>query len=272
MKKQSTHTVRWFFAFALLGVLLLASCNRSATQGIFPEDATVEETTVEEPGETEADLETPENTMETLLEDDLEASTEGVEEQSVAEEAAPADEGTEDAVELAAEGENTVEPIAGEETDAEEGVELVNAEPEINEDAAVILDAPVIVNAPATYVVQEGDWVYKIARTFNIAPLDLLTANPVIAEDQQVYPGQELIIPTGNLEPAGAELGSIEGATIIAPAGTTPASTYVVQSGDTVFSIALNNGIAVDVLAESNDIAAPYLIYTGQSLEIPSKQ
>jgi len=63
VKTQSTHTVRWFFILALLGVLALASCNRSATQGILPEDVTVEETTGEEP----EDAETPDTTMEALL-------------------------------------------------------------------------------------------------------------------------------------------------------------------------------------------------------------
>ena len=93
VKTQSTHTVRWFFILALLGVLALASCNRSATQGILPEDMTVEETTVEEP----SDAETPDTTMEVLLEDDLASTGEGAED---------ATEGTE---QLAAEGETTAD-------------------------------------------------------------------------------------------------------------------------------------------------------------------
>lgn len=281
MKTQSTHTARWLFILALLGVLVLASCNRSATQGIFPEDVTVEETTedvtveettVEESGEAEADLETPDTTMEALLEDDLAANVEGIEDQSVDEEAASAEGATEGAEQLEAESETIAEPLSGEETDAEAGTGLAATEPGTSDDGTlIVIDAPVIGNAPATYVVLQGDWVYKIARVFNIAPLDLLAANPVIGADQQVYPGQELIIPGDNLEPTGGEQGSVEGATIMAPAGAAPASTYEVKAGDTVFSIALNHGIAVDVLAENNDIAAPYLIYVGQSLVIPSQ-
>ncbi len=272
MKTQSTHTVRWFFVLALLGVLVMASCNRSATQGILPEDTVFNETTVEESGETESDLETPNTTIEALLEDDLEESGEGVEEQPMAEEDSPAEYETEGTEQLATEGETTAEPLASEETDAEAGEGLAATEPETTDDGdELIIEAPVIGNAPATYVVQDGDWVYKIARIFNITPLDLLVANPVIGVNQQVYPGQELIIPGGNLEPGGTEQGSVEGATIIAPANANPASTYEVQAGDTVFSIALNHGITVDVLAEHNDIAAPYMIYVGQSLAIPSQ-
>jgi LysM repeat protein len=173
---------------------------------------------------------------------------------------------------LAAEGETTVEPLAGEETAADGNADLVAVEAETTEiDAAAPVDVLAIGNAPATYVVQEGDWVYKIARTFNIAPLELLAANPVIGVDQQVYPGQELIIPGAGLEATGAEQGSIEGATIMAPANAVAASTYHVQAGDTVFSIALNHGVDVDALAENNDIAAPYMIYVGQSLVIPAQ-
>ena len=273
MKTQSTKTVRWFFILALLGVLVLASCNRSATQGILPDEATVEETTVEDPGEVDAVLETSDTTMEALLEEDMQSSGEGVEVQPVAEEADPAEGTTGDTEQLTAEGETISEPLSGEETAAENGTDAADTEPGAPEEGtAVIVDVPVIGNAPATYIVQDGDWVYKIARTFNIAPLDLLAANPVIGMDQKVYPGQELIIPGGNLEPASSgEQGSIEGATIMAPAGAVASSNYAVQAGDTVFSIALNHGVTVDVLAESNDIAAPYLIYVGQSLVIPSE-
>ncbi len=256
MKTQSTHTVRWFFILALLGVLALASCNRSATQGILPEDVTVEETTGEEP----EDAETPDTTMEALLEDDLASTGEGAED---------ATEGTE---QLAAEGETTAEPLSGEETASDGNTDLAAVEAETTEiDTAAPVGVPAIGNAPATYVVQDGDWVYKIARTFNIAPLELLAANPVIGADQQVYPGQELIIPGAGLETPDAEQGSIEGATIMAPANAVAASTYQVQAGDTVFSIALNHGVDVDALAENNDIAAPYMIYVGQSLAIPAQ-
>ena len=113
--------------------------------------------------------------------------------------------------------------------------------------------------------------MFKIARMFNITAVDLLSANPVIGTDQQVYPGQELIIPGGDLETPDGETGAIEGATIMSPAGATTASTYEVQTGDTVFSIALNHGIDVDVLAQTNEIADNYLIYVGQSLVIPSE-
>jgi peptidoglycan/xylan/chitin deacetylase (PgdA/CDA1 family) len=46
-------------------------------------------------------------------------------------------------------------------------------------------------------------------------------------------------------------------------------STYTVQAGDTLFSIAQRFGVSVDELAQANGIANPSLIYAGQVLTIP---
>lgn len=45
--------------------------------------------------------------------------------------------------------------------------------------------------------------------------------------------------------------------------------TYVVQPGDTLFSIALRFGVAVDALMEANDITDPNAIFSGMELLIP---
>lgn len=275
MKTQHTRTARWFFVLALLGILVMASCNRSATQGILPDDIVFNENTedtAEDSVETDNNIESPNTTVEALLEDDLEESGEGVEEGLLAEESAAVEQENDDTEQSSNDGETTSEPLISEDTSAEAGEELAATGPDTTDGGSeLIVEAPVMGNVPATYIVQDGDWVYKIARTFNIAPLDLLAANPIIGVDQQVYPGQELIIPDGNMESVGTGQGSVEGATIISPANAVPASTYEVQTGDTVFSIAIKHGITVDVLADHNDIEAPYMIYVGQSVTIPSQ-
>lgn len=273
MKTQYTHTVRWFFILSLLGIMTLAGCNRSATQGILPEDVAVEDTITEGLGDADTDTENHDTAMETVLEDDLAAIGEGGEEQPVQDETVQVVDSEDEAEQLGTVDETTAESLTGEETGVEEGTDIANTEPDALEASTeVMVEAPIIGNTAATYIVQKGDWVYKIARTFNIAPLDLLAANPVIGADQQVYPGQELVIPGDVLEPAGMEQGSVEGANIISPANAVSANTYKVQAGDTAFSIALNNGITVDTLADNNDIAAPsYMIYVGQILVIPSQ-
>jgi len=43
---------------------------------------------------------------------------------------------------------------------------------------------------------------------------------------------------------------------------------YIVKSGDTLYSIARNNGVSLSVLIANNNIKAPYSIYKGQSLDV----
>ena len=141
--------------------------------------------------------------------------------------------------------------------------------------------AETIVGAgPGTYTVQSGDWVYKIARMFNITPIALLQANPVIGANQQVYPGQELVIPGANQpeitieEQAPVENNTVEdenSTAIMAPANALASDTYEVNAGDTMFSISQKLGVSVDALAAANDISEPFMIYVGQALVVPSE-
>ncbi len=55
------------------------------------------------------------------------------------------------------------------------------------------------------------------------------------------------------------------------PASFVPAGHWVVQSGETMYRIALNHGVSVADLAAANGIAAPYTVKLGQRLIIPAK-
>ena len=46
-------------------------------------------------------------------------------------------------------------------------------------------------------------------------------------------------------------------------------ATYVVQQGDTLEGIATANGVSVEILAQTNQIDSPYIIWVGQILELP---
>jgi putative chitinase len=66
-----------------------------------------------------------------------------------------------------------------------------------------------------------------------------------------IYVGQELVIPeAGEATPIAGQV-------------------YVVQYGDTLFSIAQAYGTSVEALAEANGLTSPYIIYIGQQLVIP---
>lgn len=105
------------------------------------------------------------------------------------------------------------------------------------------------------YVVQPGDTLTGIAARYGISLARLAAANG-LRWNAWVYVGQRLIIP---------------GAAPIPGAPSVPSgSTYVVQRGDTLSSIALRYGTTVAALMAANRLANPNFIYVGQRLVIPS--
>jgi len=101
------------------------------------------------------------------------------------------------------------------------------------------------------YIVQQGDWIYKIARSCSVEPAALIAANPGINADR-ISPGQKLNMP---------------GAGAPAPAGCT--GTHTVVQGDTLFRIAYNCGLTVEELATPNNIVYPYLLHPGDVIKFP---
>jgi peptidoglycan endopeptidase LytE len=112
---------------------------------------------------------------------------------------------------------------------------------------------PMGVPAGATYRVQMGDTLGSIAARFGTTVSALASVNH-IRNPNLIYPGQLLVISGG----------STTGGSWGAPAG----STYRVQAGDTLGSIAARYGTSVATLAAINHIADPNLIYVGQLLTI----
>lgn len=110
---------------------------------------------------------------------------------------------------------------------------------------------------PTTYTVQRGDWLYAIARKFGVSVPALQAANPGV-NLSIVYPGQVLNIP-----------GS--GTPTTTPALVTPGNpaSYVVQPGDTLFSIAVRFHTTTYALQIANHLASQNFIFVGQVLEIP---
>ncbi len=117
---------------------------------------------------------------------------------------------------------------------------------------------------PVRYTVQEGDTLFAIALNYGVT-LEAIAAANQLANPELIHPGQVLVIPGGPLPPRAA-------AALIRPgAGTAGPGSYVVQSGDSLFAIALEYGITVESIVVANQIKNPEFIRPGQVLVIPTE-
>ncbi len=106
------------------------------------------------------------------------------------------------------------------------------------------------------YTVRAGDTLTGIARQFGVSTEALASAND-IPPNGLVYTGWRLKIP--------GKTGTTTG---VADAKTS--SAYIVQPGDTLFSIALHYGVTTQAIALANGLSSTLLVYTDQRLVIPN--
>jgi LysM repeat protein len=103
------------------------------------------------------------------------------------------------------------------------------------------------------HIVQSGETLYSITRSYGVDMWAIARANG-ITNPNHIYAGQRLVIPTGQ-------------AGDIGHTGTV----YIVQSGETLYSIANRYGMSVWAIARANGITNPNLIYVGQRLAVPAR-
>jgi LysM repeat protein len=115
---------------------------------------------------------------------------------------------------------------------------------------AVALAAPIPLSRP-TVTVEAGDSLTLIAARYDLSVADLAGAND-LAVDGRLSPGEVLRVPST----AGPSL--------------RPGSTYVVQAGDTLSSVAHRSGLTVAAIAAANNIADPNRIWVGNVLRLPA--
>lgn len=111
---------------------------------------------------------------------------------------------------------------------------------------------------PASYTLQQGEFVYCIARRFNVDPDEVLSLNG-LTDSQTIYPGLTIKLPqTGNTFPGNRMLRNH------------PGSYTVSQSGETVFSVACTYGdLDPALIAQTNGISVNASLSVGQTLTIP---
>ena len=109
---------------------------------------------------------------------------------------------------------------------------------------------------PNTYELQPGEFIYCIARRFDVNPVDLLVLNG-LGGDPFLQPGYVLSIPQSGSFPGERSL-------IDHPA------TYTVAAGETIFSIACAFGdVSPDMIALQNHLSWPVNFSAGDVIIIP---
>jgi len=104
------------------------------------------------------------------------------------------------------------------------------------------------------YVVQPGDTLSSIARTFGVTVQSLIDLNEPPYPDR-LTPGQSLLIPSDTEEPPQVP----------------QYQRYTVRQGDTLFAIASRFGTTVEAIARLNNISNPNLIFPGQTVCVPNR-
>lgn len=107
-----------------------------------------------------------------------------------------------------------------------------------------------------TIIIPYGATLSELAIEYNTTVTKLVELNN-ISNPNLIYAGNTLVIPIGS----GSSNSSSNSSNF---------TTYVVQRGDTLSQIALDFGTTVNAIASINNIRNVNLIYTGQTLRIPT--
>jgi murein DD-endopeptidase MepM/ murein hydrolase activator NlpD len=100
------------------------------------------------------------------------------------------------------------------------------------------------------HLVQHGETLFSIAQRYGTTADAIAHANG-IPDPQQVYAGQELLVPS-EIEPVDTW------------------STHIVQPGENLTAIASQHSLPWRTLALVNRLTNPHLLYVGQALQLPS--
>lgn len=125
------------------------------------------------------------------------------------------------------------------------------------------------------HTIQPGENLYRIALKYEVTLQALRNANPQVSGDL-IQPGEVLNIP--DCVPEGGAQAATPipaGPVTAAPTAEAPAgpaaggTTYVVKTGDTLYTIAIRFGVTINDIVEANNLTNPNRLAIGQELIIP---
>ncbi len=143
----------------------------------------------------------------------------------------------------------------------------------------------------ATYTVQPGDGFYRIAQVNGVSVTALLAANG-LTMNSLIHPNQSLIIPGSTSQSNSNKTISNRSVSQAAPATSsssmstsassnkeslpsvpshTTQGNYTIQAGDSLYRIAINNGMTLNQLLQANGISVNTPIFPGQKLYVQAR-
>jgi LysM repeat protein len=115
------------------------------------------------------------------------------------------------------------------------------------------------------YTVQPGDWIFQIARNFNVDPQEIIDLNS-LANPGNLTVGMVLKIPV-----EGASIEPTVAGTTAATTGTPSSATtvHIVKPGEWIWQIARLYGVDPQAIIDANNLTSPANISPGDELIIP---
>lgn len=123
------------------------------------------------------------------------------------------------------------------------------------------LSSQVQSTTPQSHTVVSGETISAIAAHYSLSTQSVLAANN-LGQDSYIYPGQRITLTQA---PASAPASDGQ----VSSEQATSTADYIIKSGDTLSSIAANHGVALQALADANNLSLQKTIYAGKSLHIP---
>jgi len=140
---------------------------------------------------------------------------------------------------------------------------------------AAVFSSGKLASEELIHVVGKGETAYSISRFYRVTPEELMKANG-ITDPSKLQVGKKLIIPSSAFGDINVSTAPVPPVSSSVPAPYDSASVqifidYKVTKGDTLYSIARNNGITLPRLQEINKFSTNHVIKVGDVIKIPGK-
>jgi murein DD-endopeptidase MepM/ murein hydrolase activator NlpD len=118
-------------------------------------------------------------------------------------------------------------------------------------------------------VVEPGQTLYSIARTYNMSPAELAEMND-LAPPYALSVGMRIRVPGQGDDAMPAQANRHQRMQLVSKEPPREVTLHHVKTGETLFSIGRTYHVSPYMIAEFNRLPKPYALRTGQALRIPS--